>query len=76
MAGGTNIMTSPLWFQNLAGASFLSQTGPCKPFDAKADGYCRGEGVACVFLKKMTKAIEDVSDGHPMSIMRRADPEE
>ncbi|KAJ5641292.1 hypothetical protein N7490_005292 [Penicillium lividum] len=59
LAGGTNIMTSPLWFQNLAGASFLSQTGPCKAFDAKADGYCRGEGVACVFLKKMTKAIED-----------------
>lgn len=54
-------MTSPLWFQNLAGASFLSQTGACKPFDTKADGYCRGEGVACVFLKKMTKAIDDVS---------------
>ena len=64
-------MTSPLWFQNLAGASFLSQTGPCKPFDAKADGYCRGEGVACVFLKKMTKAIEDVSDGHALHYAAR-----
>ena len=61
LAGGTNVMTSPIWFQNLAGASFLSPTGACKPFDSKADGYCRGEGIACVFLKKMSKAIEDVS---------------
>jgi acyl transferase domain-containing protein len=68
-------MTSPLWFQNLAGASFLSQTGPCKAFDAKADGYCRGEGVACVFLKKMTKAIEDVSsDYRVFSTTIPADP--
>jgi acyl transferase domain-containing protein/nucleoside-diphosphate-sugar epimerase/acyl carrier protein/SAM-dependent methyltransferase len=59
LAGGTNIMTNPLWFQNLAGASFLSQTGQCKPFDAKADGYCRGEGIAAVFLKKLSSAIED-----------------
>ncbi|KAL3426664.1 Iterative polyketide synthase CazM 11 [Phlyctema vagabunda] len=59
LAGGTHVMTSPLWFQNLAGASFLSLTGQCKPFDAKADGYCRGEGVAAVFLKKMSAAIAD-----------------
>lgn len=59
LAAGTHIMTSPLWFQNLAGASFLSPTGPCKPFDAKADGYCRGEGVAAVYLKKASDAIAD-----------------
>lgn len=59
LAGGTAIMTSPYRFQNLAGASFLSQTGQCKPFDSKADGYCRGEGVAAVFLKKLSAALED-----------------
>lgn len=59
LAGGTHVMTNPLWFQNLAGASFLSTTGQCKPFDAKADGYCRGEGVAAVFLKKLSAAITD-----------------
>lgn len=59
LAGGTAIMTSPYRFQNLAGASFLSQTGQCKPFDAKADGYCRGEGVGAVFLKKLSTAIAD-----------------
>lgn len=59
LAGGVNLMTSPLWFQNLAGASFLSPTGPCKSFDAKADGYCRGEGSGAVFLKKVSSAIAD-----------------
>lgn len=59
LAGGTNVMAHPIWFQNLAAASFLSPTGQCKPFDTKADGYCRGEGVAAVFLKKMSAAIAD-----------------
>ncbi len=59
VAGGTHINTSPLWYQNLAGASFLSKTGACKSFDAAADGYCRGEAVAAVFLKKLSTAIMD-----------------
>lgn len=59
LAGGTHVMTSAGWFQNLAAGSFLSPTGQCKPFDAKGDGYCRGEGVGAVFLKKMSKAVAD-----------------
>ncbi|KAI1412489.1 hypothetical protein F5Y13DRAFT_179997 [Hypoxylon sp. FL1857] len=59
LAGGVAVMTNFLWFQNLAGASFLSPTGQCKPFDELADGYCRAEGIACVFLKKMSDAIAD-----------------
>ena len=59
LAGGVALMGNPIWFQNLAGASFLSPTGQCKPWDDKADGYCRGEAVAFVFLKKMSTAIAD-----------------
>ncbi|KAL4940292.1 hypothetical protein BDV06DRAFT_230433 [Aspergillus oleicola] len=44
---------------NLAAASFLSPTGPTKPFDAKGDGYCRGEGVGLVFLKPLSAALAD-----------------
>ena len=59
LAGGVHVMTSPLWFQNLAEASFLSPTGNCKPFDACADGYCRGEGAGAVLLKKLSAAVQD-----------------
>ncbi|XDG03797.1 hypothetical protein ABKA04_003412 [Annulohypoxylon sp. FPYF3050] len=59
LAGGANIMTQPAWFQNLASGQFLSPTGQCKPFDAAADGYCRGEGVGAVFLKRMDRAVAD-----------------
>lgn len=59
LAGGVNVMTGPEWFQNLAAASFLSPTGQCKPFDAGADGYCRGEAVGAVYLKKLSSALED-----------------
>lgn len=59
IAGSTNLFTSPYYFQSLAAAGFLSETGQCKPFDAMADGYCRGEGVAAVVLKPLATAIAE-----------------
>ena len=59
MAGGVSLYTSPNFYQNLAAASFLSPTGATKPFDAKADGYCRGEGIGLVVLKKLSAALKD-----------------
>ncbi|KFA60271.1 hypothetical protein S40285_08417 [Stachybotrys chlorohalonatus IBT 40285] len=59
LAGGVNVMTNPLWFQNLAAASFLSPSGQCKPFDNSADGYCRGEGFAFVMMKRLSAAVAD-----------------
>ncbi|KAK2591233.1 hypothetical protein QQS21_011075 [Conoideocrella luteorostrata] len=59
LAGGVNLLGKETWFQNLAGARFLSPTGQCKPFDEGADGYCRGEGISCVFLKSMPSALVD-----------------
>ena len=59
LAGGTNFYSTPMFFQNLAAGSFLSSTGQCKPFDAKADGYCRGEAIGVVFLKRLSHAIAD-----------------
>ncbi|KAJ5382604.1 hypothetical protein N7517_000515 [Penicillium concentricum] len=56
LVGGVNVMTNLQWIQNLSAGSFLSPTGQCKPFDADADGYCRAEGVAFVFLKKLSDA--------------------
>lgn len=59
LAGGATIFTSPYFFENLSAASFLSPTGASKPFDAKADGYCRGEGIGLVVLKKLSAAEND-----------------
>lgn len=59
LAGGVSLYTNPNFYQNLAAASFLSPSGPTKPFDVKADGYCRGEGIGLVVLKKLTNALAD-----------------
>lgn len=63
LCGGVNIITNMLWMQNLAAGSFISHTGQCKPFDDEADGYCRAEGMAFVFLKRMADAV---ADGNPI----------
>ena len=59
LAGGVSVNTSPYMWENLRNANFLSPTGQTKPFDAKADGYCRGEGAGLVVLKKLSDALED-----------------
>ncbi|KAL4994636.1 hypothetical protein BDV10DRAFT_188837 [Aspergillus recurvatus] len=70
LAGGVSLYTSPNFYQNLAAASFLSPTGPTKPFDAKGDGYCRGEGVGLVFLKPLSAALAD--QDHIMGVIAAA----
>lgn len=62
LAGGVSVFTSPFFYQNLSSASFLSATGASKSFDASADGYCRGEGVGLVVLKRLSQAIQDGDD--------------
>ncbi|RAL11872.1 uncharacterized protein BO97DRAFT_470718 [Aspergillus homomorphus CBS 101889] len=59
LVGGANAITSPLAYDNLNGASFVSPTGPCKPFDEEADGYCRGEGFAAIYIKRVSDALAD-----------------
>ena len=59
IAGGTNMISSPFDYQNLHAAGFLSPSGQCKPFDADADGYCRGEGVGVIVLKRLEDALDE-----------------
>ncbi|PVI05037.1 ketoacyl-synt-domain-containing protein [Periconia macrospinosa] len=59
VAGGVNIFVSPDTFQNLSAGHFISRTGLSKTFDKAADGYCRGEGVAIVTLKRLSDALRD-----------------
>ena len=59
VAGGLNVMTTPDLFAGLSRAQFLSKTGSCKTFDDAADGFCRGDGVATVILKRLEDAEID-----------------
>ncbi|MCJ1313534.1 hypothetical protein MMC25_007213 [Agyrium rufum] len=59
VAGGGNIMTGVNMFAGLSRGGFLSKTGSCKTYDDGADGYCRGEAVGVVVLKRLEDAIAD-----------------
>lgn len=59
IAGGTNILTNPDMTAGLDRGHFLSRTGNCKTFDDDADGYCRGEGIGTVIIKRLEDAIAD-----------------
>jgi acyl transferase domain-containing protein len=59
VACGTNLCLSAFTFITLSKLSMLSPTSRCHMWDVDADGYARGEGVACVVLKTLSAAIED-----------------
>jgi 3-oxoacyl-(acyl-carrier-protein) synthase len=59
IAGGTNIITNPDYHAGLDKGHFLSRTGNCKTFDDAADGYCRGEGVGTVVIKRLEDALAE-----------------
>lgn len=58
-AGGMNVMTNPDIFSGLSKGQFLSKTGSCKTYDDGADGYCRGDGVVTLILKRLDDAVAD-----------------
>lgn len=45
LVGGTNLMLLPSTFQGICQLKALSRVGRCQTFDAKADGYGRGEAI-------------------------------
>jgi len=63
LAGGVNLILSPAITINFSKAGAMAPDGRCKTFDARADGYVRGEGAGIVVLKPLTKAV---ADGDPI----------
>ncbi|MUG94287.1 SDR family NAD(P)-dependent oxidoreductase [Scytonema sp. UIC 10036] len=59
LAGGVNLLLSSEISINFSKARMLSPDGRCKTFDAKADGYVRGEGCGVIILKRLSDAIKD-----------------
>ena len=63
IAGGVNVILSPQTVENFAKVGFLSADGQCRAFDARANGYVRGEGAGVVVLKPLALAM---ADGYPI----------
>ncbi len=59
IAGGANIMTSQDIYAGLSKSNFISKTGSCKTWSTEADGYCRGDAVAVLALKRLNDAMAD-----------------
>ncbi|KAL9016045.1 MAG: hypothetical protein Q9185_006587 [Variospora sp. 1 TL-2023] len=56
---GANLMFNADSFISMTELGFLSPSGRCHSFDAGADGYGRGEGIAAILLKPFQRAIAD-----------------
>ncbi|MBN8898599.1 MAG: type I polyketide synthase, partial [Rhodospirillales bacterium] len=56
LAGGVNLTLGPGTTTALERLSMLSPDGHCKAFDARADGFVRGEGCGMVVLKRLSDA--------------------
>ncbi|MEZ0367690.1 MAG: AMP-binding protein, partial [Candidatus Sericytochromatia bacterium] len=59
LAGGVNLLLSPLIHQGFQEAMALSVLGHCSAFAAEADGIVRGEGAGLVCLKPLARALAD-----------------
>ena len=59
LAGGVNIVLSPGFTVELTKFGGLAGDGRCKAFDARADGFARGEGGGIVVLKPLSAALRD-----------------
>ncbi len=59
LAGGVNALLAPESMVGLCRARMVSPYGRCRTFDARADGYVRGEGCGVVVLKRLSAALRE-----------------
>ncbi|CAG9990573.1 unnamed protein product [Clonostachys byssicola] len=69
IVGGANLFFAPQSMSPLAHLNFFSPDAACHSFDARANGYCRGEGFGVLVLKPLAKAL---ADGDPIRAVIRA----
>ncbi|CAB3774249.1 type I polyketide synthase [Paraburkholderia humisilvae] len=58
IAGGVNLILGPEETIGVARLQAMSPSGHCRPFDAAADGYIRGEGGGVIVLKRYDEALK------------------
>ncbi|TDZ24970.1 Polyketide synthase-nonribosomal peptide synthetase [Colletotrichum orbiculare MAFF 240422] len=62
VAAGSNLILGPEQYIAESKLQMLSPGGRSRMWDAEADGYARGEGVAAVVLKTLSQALADGDD--------------
>lgn len=68
LAGGVNLILSPVHSIAFSKAGVLAPDGRCKSFDARANGYVRGEGGGVLVLKPLSVAMADGNPVHALII--------
>ncbi|MEQ9137702.1 MAG: SDR family NAD(P)-dependent oxidoreductase [Thalassobaculum sp.] len=68
VAGGVNLILTPDSTVAMTKFGAMAPDGRSKAFDARADGYVRGEGAGVVVLKPLSRAI---ADGDPVLALLR-----
>lgn len=59
LAGGVNLILAPGSTRAISRTGSLAADGKCKSFDARANGFVRGEGCGLVVLKRLADAERD-----------------
>jgi acyl transferase domain-containing protein/acyl carrier protein len=68
LAGGVTVILSPEIGIAFSKAHMMASDGRCKAFDARADGFVRGEGCGVVVLKRLSDALTD--GDHILAVIR------
>ena len=58
LAGGVNAILSPEMNIIFSNGRMMAADGRCKSFDARADGYVRGEGCILLVLRRLSDALK------------------
>jgi 3-oxoacyl-[acyl-carrier-protein] synthase II len=59
VAAGVNLVLAPRSTAEIQRTEALSPDGRCRPFDARANGFVRGEGCGALVLKRLSDAERD-----------------
>ncbi|KAI2826485.1 hypothetical protein CBS12448_363 [Aspergillus niger] len=59
IVAGTNMILTPTMTISMSDGGVLSPDGYCKAFDARANGYGRGEAVNAIYIKPLGRAMAD-----------------
>lgn len=69
IVGGSNLVTSVEKQLGSESLGVISPSSTCHTFDESADGFGRGDGIAALYIKRLSDALKD---GDPIRAVIRA----